>query len=88
MGGIHSGVGKISCGVVRLNMADTLYGATGGGVPEPHAKAMERIRARKQRIFAVFGTFCIQVADFGLGEIKVPLPLGQIPPNWAVGIRN
>ena len=64
-----------------MNTVDKLYGATEGGVPEPHPKAMERIRARKQRIFAVFGTFCIQVTDFGLGKIKVPLPLGQIPPN-------
>ena len=35
MGDIHSGVGKVSGGVVRLNTVDKLYGATGGGVPEP-----------------------------------------------------
>ena len=78
---IHSEVGKISGWVVRLNTGDKLIGTTGGGVPEPHPKATGRILAPKQCIWAVFRTFCIQVIDFGLGKIKVPLPLDQPPPN-------
>ena len=81
MGEIHSEVGKISGWVVRPNTADKLYGATGGGVPEPHPKATGRILAPNQSIWAVFRTFCIQVTDFGLGKIKVPLPLDQPPSN-------